>query len=308
MHSFAQSWVIGKFQKKIAWTTGRICQLVHELEMTCMVRSMAVGKRLNKGYPIKSADTIGMCLPTWNNWCGLPPPPPPPPAPQLTIISVYKIFLKLLSQTFPTLLSLIKPYFCTLPSFSQEFSAWFYILQFPNNIVILLIRPRLSFLLDYGFCPPISIRSGGRKRNKKEKKELPIKHRPIRPCFQFPRARSHCVAMRDNYVWTFSVHRCTSLWGKNNPTSFPHVVSRHFIFLGILLGKYAKYFLNYGRMREKQHIGCLPFTWKNHLVRDCANGTQKLQLENLVRSMRFPFTVRPEAPEAVKTNYKFVWN
>ena len=25
-------------------------------------------------------------------------------------------------------------------------------------------------------------------------------------------------------------------------------------------------------------------------------------------SMRFPFTVRPEAPEAIKTNYKFVWN
>ncbi len=41
---------------------------------------------------------------------------------------------------------------------------------------------------------------------------------------------------------------------------------------------------------------------------ETANGTQKLQLENLVRSMRFPFTVRPEAPEAVKTNYKFVWN
>ncbi len=39
---------------------------------------------------------------------------------------------------------------------------------------------------------------------------------------------------------------------------------------------------------------------KKHLVRNCANGTQKLQLENLVRSMGSPFTVRPEA---VKTNY-----
>ena len=47
---------------------------------------------------------------------------------------------------------------------------------------------------------------------------------------------------------------------------------------------------------------------KTHLVRNCANGKQKLQLENLVRSMRFPFTVRPEAPEGIKTNYKFVWN
>ena len=35
---------------------------------------------------------------------------------------------------------------------------------------------------------------------------------------------------------------------------------------------------------------------------------KKRQLESLVRSMRFPFTVRPEEPEGIITNYKFVWN
>ncbi len=42
--------------------------------------------------------------------------------------------------------------------------------------------------------------------------------------------------------------------GKNNPTSFPHVVSRHFIFWTYCLGNNTKYFLKYGRIRKKQHM------------------------------------------------------
>ncbi len=58
-----------------------------------------------------------------------------------------------------------------------------------------------SFLwhLGHGFFSHQYQRAGGRKE-KREKKELPIKHRLLRPCFQFPRVRSRCVAMRDNYV------------------------------------------------------------------------------------------------------------
>ena len=42
------------------------------------------------------------------------------------------------------------------------------------------------------------------------------------------------------------------------------------------------------------HPGCLPFTWKIHLVANGANGTQKCRLEHPVRSTRFPFPVRSE--------------
>ena len=41
-------------------------------------------------------------------------------------------------------------------------------------------------------------------------------------------------------------------------------------------------------------LGCLPVTSKSHLVSNFANGTQKFQLENTVRSTRFPFPVRLE--------------